>query len=359
MRIDVHAASADHADAGVPPATRTYLSVVPQYDPCWYDAAPAGDAKAVSRWFDELPPNQWTEVPEGPRSAPQRDWGTAVFDPDRDQFYHWTGGHMADPSSIVSTYHVAIGRWSIPYVAEYFGKGIGFNGRPDCMNHTYLNYAYDPVSRKLVCTSFGGTCLFDPDRREFEPRIEQPFRQHPYFTKTVSTPRGVIAWDRGFFGLLDAQARRWIELPVEGDLPRVVHGDENAITYDARRDVLWMMAADGYQKMNGQVWCYEMKTRRVRSMDPADIDTVGVRVRPRESIYLPDLDVVLHNSFADDRQIVYDPAANRWITMAVRPSQAGLGKPGIGLMYDARRNLVWAMDNGRRMYVLRVARLSE
>ena len=340
---------------GLPPGTRTYLSLVQEYDPCWYDAAGPGDPRAVAARLAGLKPNTWTAVPRAPRPAPQRDWGTAVFDPHRDQFYHWTGGHMADPASIVSTYHVGVGRWSIPYVAEYFGKGIGFNGRPDCMNHTYLNYAYDPVSRKLVCTSLAGTSVYDPDRRDFQPRIDQPFRQHPYYTKTVSTPRGVVCWERdGYLGVLDVAGRTWKKLPVAGTLPPVVHGDENAIAYDAKRDVLWMMAADGYQKLNGQVWRYEMNTGAVVPMDPAGRETIGVRVRPRESVYLPKQDLVLYNAFADDRQIAYDPAGNRWVTLAVARTHKTLDGRGVGLMYDPRRDLVWAMDGGQRMFVLRL-----
>jgi len=354
LRVGPAAPAAPARKLAPSPGGRTYLTVVPPYDPCWYDQAAPGDAKATSAWLAKLRPNTWTPVPLAPRPAPRRDWGTAAFDPHRDQFYHWTGGHMADPSSLVSTYHVAVGRWSIPYVAEYFGKGIGFQGRPDCMNHTYLNYAYDPLSRRLVCTSLGGTCVYDPDRREFAPRIDQPFRQHPYYTKTVGTPRGVVCWERGYLGLLDVPARRWRPLRVRGKLPRVVHGDENAVTYDAKRDVLWLLAADGYQKPNGQVWRYDMKTGNVAAMDPVDTKTIGVKVRPRESVYLPRQDLVLHNSFAGDRQIAYDPAANRWVTLNIAPSHKGLGGVSIGLMYDPKRALVWAMSSGRRMYVLRV-----
>jgi hypothetical protein len=354
MRIAGEADAAALAEIGVPAGQRTYFSVVEPYDPCWYDAAERTDGQDVSQWLADLEPNTWTAVPLAPCPAPRRDWGTAVFDTDRDQFYHWTGGHMADPASIVSTYHPATNRWSIPYVAEYSGKGIGFNGRPDCMNHTYLNYAYDSVSQKLVCTSMGGTCLYDPDRREFEPRIDQPFRQHPYYTKTVGTPRGVVCWNRDFWGILDVANRTWKELPVEGKIPPSVHGDENAVTYDSRRDALWLMAADGYQKMNGQVWRYDMKTGRVEAMNPAGMQTIGVKVRPRESVYLTDVDLVLHNAFAHDRQIAYDPQQNRWVTLNVEKTHDMLGGVSIGLMIDPQRKLVWAMGAGQKMFVLRI-----
>jgi hypothetical protein len=354
MRVGEPLGVAAATAGGVAPGTRTYLSVVQQYDPCWYDAAPAPDPKAAEGWLAGLKPNVWTPVPRAPRPAPQRDWGTAVFDPDRDQFYHWTGGHQADPASIVSTYHVGVNRWSIPYVAEYFGKGFGFNGRPDCMNHTYLNYAYDRVSKKLICTATGGTGVYDPDRREFVRRVDQPFLQHPYFTKLVGTPSGVICWTRGWLGRLDTKQWKWTPIKVKGKFPRSVHGDENAITCDSKRDCLWLLAADGYQKPNGQVWRFDLKTDEVRAMDPAGAKTVGVKVRPRESVYLPEADLVLYNAFAAKRQIAYDPAKNAWVTLGVAPCHKDLGGVGIGLMYDPKRKLVWAMSHAQRMFVLRI-----
>ena len=115
-----------------------------------------------------------------------------------------------------------------------------------------------------------------------------------------------------------------------------------------------MMAADGYQKMNGQVWRYDMKTGAVAEMGPAGRKTVGVRVRPRESVYLPREDLVLHNAFTGGRQIAYDPKANRWVTLNVAKTHKELGGVSIGLMYDPRRDLVWAMSSGQKMYVLRI-----
>jgi hypothetical protein len=354
MRVGGSRDAAAAGKLGVEPGKRTYFTVVPQYDPCWYDAAPPPDPKAAETWLAKLKPNTWTAVPRAPRPAPKRSWGTAVFDPGRDQFYHWTGGHQADPSSIVSTYHPGVHRWSIPYVAEYAGKGFGFNGRPDCMNHTYLNYAYDSVSKKLICTASGGTGVYDPDRREFVRRVEQPFFQHPYYTKLVGTPRGVICWTRGWLGILDVRRWKWTKLAVKGKFPRSVHGDENAITYDSKRDCLWLMAADGYQKMNGQVWRYDLKNAEVRKMDPAGAEAVGKKVRPREAVYLPALDLVVYNGFADNRQAAYDPARNRWVTLGIRKNHKTLGGVEIGLMHDPKRDLVWAMDGGQRMFVLKI-----
>jgi len=360
MRLVVGRQTRQGETAGAAPG-RTYLTVIRPYDPCWYDAAPRGDRAKVAAWLAALPANTWTQVPEAPRPAPQRDWGTAIFDPDRDQWYHWTGGHMADPGDQVSTYHPAINRWSISYVPSYIGKGIGFAGRPDCMNHTYLNYALDPVSKTLVCTSLGGTCVYDPDRREFERRIDQPFVQHPYYTKTVGTPRGVVCWNRGrYLGVLDVNRRKWVPLPVKGKLPRVVHGDENALCYDPKRNVLWMYAAAGYRKPTGRVWRYDLAAGTVEEVAAANRETFGRRVRLRETAYVPALDMVVHNGFVGDRQVAWQPARGRWVLLGTRrdPKHARalkqLGGPSIGLMVDPKRHCLWAMGSGRKVFVMKL-----
>jgi hypothetical protein len=361
MRI---AGNGGEAPDAVEAGARTYFSVVKEYDPCWYDAAPRGDRKEVSDWIAKLPSNTWTVVPQAPRPAPQRSWGTAILDPGRDQWYHWTGGHMADPADIVSTYHPAINRWSIPYVASYAGKGVGFSGRPDCMNHTYTNYAFDPSTKKVVMTHFGGTCVYDPDRREFEPRIAHPFRQHPYTTLTVGTPKGVVCRARGgYLGILDMKERKWKKLPVTGKFHEP-QTDGSGLCYDPKRDVIWMGSLAGYQKPSGKIWRYDMKTGVADELTPGNAESVGKNKKTfgslREIVYLSTMDLLLFNNIHQGKQVAYDPEKNSWVLLGIgRDSKGGkaLGQVGgvdIGLMYDAKRDLVWAQGSGRQMFVVRI-----
>ena len=89
-------------------------------------------------------------------------------------------------------------------------------------------------------------------------------------------------------------------------------------------------------------------------MSPAGMKAIGVKVRPRESVYLPPADLVLHNAFASGRQLAYEPAGNRWVALNVTRTHKDLGGVSIGLMYDARRRFVWAMSAGQRMFVLKL-----
>ncbi len=338
---------------------RIYRTIVPAYDPRWYDAAPRGNRKETEAWLAALKPNTWTAVPAQPAPAPERDWGNAVFDPDRDCIYRWTGGHCADPASQPSTYHPAINRWSIPFVPDIIAarKGMTFTGRPDCANHTYLHAAYDSVSRRLICPSHGGTGVFDPDTGDFEFSVAQPFNRHIYETCSVSTPRGVMLWSRGGkLFLFDYAAREWQPFRVTGKVPPPVC-DGSALCYDSKRDALWMTSFNGYQKPNGNIWRLDLKTAAVTAMNPSNAATLGVakgfHSEIRESIYLPPADLILFNNFTAGRQIAYDPKANRWVTLNISQNLERLGTVSDTLTWDAKRGLVWNLNAYKAIYVLR------
>ena len=351
---------------GAPPGTREYLSKVKAYDPCWYDEAPRGDAAAVRAWIDGLKPNEWIVVPPPPRLAPWRDWGTAVLDPEHDQSFHWTGGHQADCSSLVHVYHPGINRWSIPYVAEFFtgsNKGNTFNNRPDCNNHTYLNYTWDPASKRMVCLTTGGAAAYDPGRREFESSTPQLWGHDPYMVKALGTPKGTVCWTPGFFGLFDAKTRKFEKLPVTGKLPAIVHGDCNYIAYDHKRDVLWLGGTKDFNTGSGQMWRYDMKTGEVKEINPAGMEKAAAfSGRPRETVYLPEADMVLFKLFdpATRRQLAYDPEKNRWVLTSllipedVRKNQGDLPGIGAGLIYDARRKMLWGIGHYKVNFALKL-----
>jgi len=346
-------------DGGGEPGSRIYRTIVPSYDPRWYDAAARGDRAATDAWIAKLPANTWVAVPDPPAPAAERDWGTAVFDPERDRIYRWTGGHCADPANGMSTYHPAINRWSTPFVPEILAgrKGMSFNGRPDCANHTYLHYAYDPVSKKVVCVATGGTGIFNPDVGDFEASIAHPFNRHIYEACAAGTSRGVVFWGRGFFGVLDVKSGEWSRLPVQGPLPQP-QCDGSAFCYDSRRDALWLTTFVGYQKPSGNIWRYDLKTGAVAALNPANADTIGkakgFNSEIRESVYIPGADIVLYNNLVQGRQVAYDCAKNRWVVTNLRCGLERQGSVSDTLTYDARRGLVWNLNAYKRIYVLRL-----
>ncbi len=372
---------------GEPAPVRLYRSVVPEYNPQWYDAALRGSREEVDSMLAAMPANHWIEVPRPPATCGETSWGTALFDPDRDQLYTWSGGHCADPSDAVHTYHVAINRWSIGYIAGGIGKGTLFTGRPDCLNHTYKNFAFDPVTRLIVAPHQAGTHVYDPDARDWTRFTrEQPFGYETYTTKCVGTPRGVVAWTGGsmegtrtqpFFGLFDAQAMKWTALPVKGALPKVVHGDENGLTWDSKRNVLYLHSAKAYGKFDGEVWRYDFATGAVEPLAPKNKESIGDHVKPRETCYVPPLDMVLFGiGFLNGKQAAYDVAGNRWVRLGIPKAslQAARGADGkwsfdkrsaknieshvgsitFSPVWDAKRGVLWAPSCYRSMFALKL-----
>jgi hypothetical protein len=351
-------AAGDDGKRGAAPGTRAYRTIVPAYDPCWFDAAGPVDASRANaaEWLAGLKANTWTKVPIPERPAAEREWGTARYDPDRDQIYRWSGGHQADPSDVMTTYHPGLNRYSIGYVAGISGKGMSFDGRPDCQNHTYLHWAYDPLSKRLVCTSMGGTGVYNPDRMDWDYSIAQPFNHHIYETCTVGTPQGLVVWTRGYFGMMDVKGREWKKLPVTSKLPRSCT-DGSALTYDSKRDCIWLATHSEYQKPSGNIWQYDVKSGAVKQMDPAGLETVrgskGVR-EMRECIYLPKLDLVLYNNFLPAGELAYDPAKNRWVALDVPSNRERLGTVSDTLVHDTKRDLVWNLNAYKLVYVLKL-----
>jgi hypothetical protein len=232
-----------------------------------------------------------------------------------------------------------------------------FTGRPDCANHTYLHYAYDPVSRRLICPSDGGTGVFDPDTGDFAFSVAQPFNRHIYETCAAGTPRGVVLWARGGkFFLFDCAAREWRTFPVTGRPPQPVT-DGSTLCYDAKRDALWMASFTGYQKPSGNIWRLDLKTATVTAMNPSNAATLGTakgfHSEIRESVWLPPADLVLFNNFTGGRQIAYDPDRNRWVTLGITKNHERLGTVSDTLTWDAKRGLVWNLNSYKAIFVLR------
>ncbi|HOD80426.1 MAG: hypothetical protein BWX88_01089 [Planctomycetes bacterium ADurb.Bin126] len=355
------------------------------YDPQWYDAAPRGDPAATEKLIAQMPVNQWIAVPQSPRPCPERSWGTSVYDPEGDQVLVWSGGHCADPADIVHHYHPGVNRWSIPYVAGGGVRGNQLTGRPDCFNHTYHNFAYDPVSRRMIAAHRSGTHVYDPARRDWTDfTCEQLFPYNLYSAKCASTPRGVVAWAgavsggpaRVHFQLFDAATLKWTPLAVQGKVPSDVHGDEAGLCWDPQRKRLYLFAARAYQKADGRVHRYDFETGRMDVLDPAGREAIGDQFwKYRETLYLPQVELILFGmGWVEGRQVAYDPVRNRWLlTVLERTSRAAAYDAGSGRwtfappkkddkvgsvtfspVLDTRRNVLWAPSDYKAMYVLKI-----
>lgn len=348
--------------------------------PEFFLAGPAPDAAAVQKRLTSLPANTWVTM--APPQLPQlnRDWGTAVLDPDRDLILRWSGGHCAHGGTDVLHYHLGSNRWELSapvefplgqlYVNTEYPEGVNFNLRPWVTGHTYQNYGYDLGSRKML---FAGrqahTYVYDPDRADWAGRFAKPagmtYNDCFYTLTCTSTPRGLVCWTGdGRLFRHEAARREWVELKLNGRLPGAVV-DNSTVVYDSRRDRL-LVARKPYgdrARFDGVLHAVDLKTLAVNKLQPKGREAATAISYLCQIRYDVESDLFLVGATlpagADGRRRTpaYDPAGDRWVSLAVGGTDPS-GKAGrnvsLGLMYDAKRRLFWAVDARSQVFALRL-----
>lgn len=323
--------------------------------------------------LDRLPENRWVRLPDPPRNplhgARQRDWGTCVWDSDRDQVLHWGGGHCVRAASTVAHYSPLSGRIVEGFDAdEPYGRngGGGFDSsllnRPWVAPHNYNHYAYDPQCKLLVS---GRGYLYDPGRMDWlrlEP-IRVPYVFEWGHVVVESSPHGAVAWARkphsDFAGLwLFDRDKGWTDLKPQGEL-FVPYCDAHGMVYDGRRDRMILGGVNGgYEKTSdGRFLVFDFKTRRLEHVVPGNRELARAR-NSREMVYLDHADCVLTGETVDRGEEksrkqftrIYDCAKNEAFLLDAGDVPSG---HSTGWMYDARRKLVYVFTFRGEAYVLK------
>jgi len=343
------------------------------YDPAWYALdVPPPDEKATALTLEKLTPNQWTPLmcPKWPQNRMGGGWSTAALDTDRDQILHIGGGHSSYFGNDVAIYDIKTGRWSIscrPQFALHYNYDLSgpgpwaYNNAP-WGNHNYHAYAYDPTIQRLVCTRGPAySVVYDPATKSWPAaeRIDTPYPAIKYTTYLCPTPRGLIAWAHtgeggGRTGIyLLEKGQRWTRLTLTGAALPTSVTDGATIVYDGKRDQILMTTTPEKPSREpvGQVWSCNLKTGVVTKLDPEGRAAFTVTRFAREAVYLPRSDMVLLGYPLEGRTPFYDVAANRWLLADIagaefyaRKSTDGMhASVDLGLVYDARRDLIWAV----------------
>ena len=325
--------------------------------------------------LDSLPDNTWVKLPGPPRNpcsdCRARTWGTSVWDSDRDQILIWGGGHCIRSASTVAHWSPASGRIVEGYDADepYSRNGGGGYGssllnRPWVSVHSYSGYAYDPKCKLLVS---GRGFLYDPDRMDWvraEP-IETPFRFSWGGTVVKGSPHGAVAWSQAKKGetiglwLFDRDTG-WVDLEPKGQLFGP-YCDASGMVYDSKRDrMIFGGAGGGYaRKANGTLVTFDFKTRAVETITPANSELAKTD-NARELAYVEHADwmligeglVVGDPKTGKQYTRIYDCQKNRVALLDAGPV------PGptynFGWMYDAKRKLVYAMNDVGQVWALKL-----
>ncbi|HOX07287.1 MAG TPA: kelch repeat-containing protein [Planctomycetota bacterium] len=336
------------------------------YDPDWYLDGGAPDEAGFQAKLQGLPANTWTLLtPKEVRLPRQnRDWGTAVYDPDRQAIYRWSGGHSAHCGSDIPVFSMRTGRYHLKYPPAFPLDGIGscgsqpsrgtFLGQPWISAHTYHSYAYDPVSRRMICCGHESfSYAYDPETGLWSHKPQpKGMREDNFYQLTLcATPAGPYAWTR--FGTLfkyDGTKAEWSEVKVSGEKLPGTACDESSMCYDSKRDRLILVG----KSLAGNVIAVDLKTAAASKLAPKGMAGAAAGgVFWRECVYDGANDVVVVTVGAKDKPWpVYDCEKNAWVALKLT------GSPGFGcsngLMYDPARKLLLGVDTNSVVHALRL-----
>jgi hypothetical protein len=258
--IAVNSWTASGAGKAEPPGSRVYRKN--PYLPEFFLQGEKPSAAAVEATLKAMPVNTWglPNPPQKPRL--NRDWGTAVIDPDRDMILRWSGGHSAHGGSDVPHYHFSTNRWELAFPTEFplgqlysntsYPDTFNFNLRPWVTGHTYLGYDYDPVAKKMLFVGHHRHCyVYDPDLADWTGRFVKPggmiYNSCFYTLNCCRTPQGIVCWGANArVHRFDAAKNQWTELKIGGRLPGA-SVDHSVSVYDSKRDRV-IIFCTGYGK---------------------------------------------------------------------------------------------------------------
>jgi len=363
---------------GVPADTRVYRTG--PFHPDFYLRGPRPDAADFTHWLATVPANTWKTTKPLHLPHLNRDWGTAVLDLDHDLILRWSGGHCAHGGTDVLHYHLNTNRWELSNPVEFplgqlysntsYPDGFNFNLRPWITGHTYQNYGYDPLAARMIFTGRPRNFyLYDPVVGEWTGRAAKPrgmSYNSCFYTLTVCpTPRGLVAWTQeGRVFRFDAARKDWIELEQKrGKLPGSAV-DNSTVVYDSKRNRL-VFARKGYgdkAKYDGELHTLDLTTGIVGKLTPQGANAASAISYLCQIRYDPEHDLMLVGATLPPvdgfrRTPAYDCAGNRWVSLKIIGDDPS-GKTGrnvsLGLMYDVKRKLFWAVDTNSNVYVLRL-----
>lgn len=352
----------------VVPSQRLYRSGPFKAGYCEVDEQPKDTA------LERLPANRWVRLPEPPRNpchgCRQRDWGTCIWDSDRDQVLHWGGGHCVRAASTVAHYSPISGRIVEGFDADepYSANGSGgfdssLVGRPWVSCHNYHHYAYDPQCKLLVSAR---GYLYDPERMDWlrTERMTAPFMFDWAHTFVATSRHGAVAWarkkgsERIGLWLFDRQ-KGWADLEPQGKLFEP-YCDAHGMVYDSRRDrMIFGGAGGGYEKTSdGTLLAFDFATRKVSTIVPENAALAKTH-NTREMVYIEHADWVLLGELypRGDKKAtagytrVYDCAKNKMFLLDAGDVAFG---HSTGWMYDVRRKLVYVFTYRGEAWALKL-----
>jgi Galactose oxidase, central domain len=256
-----------------------------------YDKVAVPEPGKMQSFMKGLKPNVWTYAPKIPKRPSWRAWNTTAYDPDRQQFLLWGGGHVTYMGTEISHYSVRSGLWNISYSPDaphaptggfYVKASLSFASRPQVPVHAYQAYAYDPPSGKMFYLSRA----YDVRKGEWDPE-PYPGLKSSGCMKTLleTTPHGVFALSGHGLYKFEAKEKSWKKMPWNGPKFGNAWCDGHALCYDSKRDCLWMA--------NSSIFKYDIKSGTVTKSLASKPAVLGKFALWREQVHIPEADLIL------------------------------------------------------------------
>ncbi len=341
------------------------------YDPAWFAKdVPAADPKKVAATLADLPANRWVRLATPKLPRPNMDWGSAVFDSTNDLILRFSGGHSAYSGTAPIVYDIRTDRYSLPFTPEMPIEYIhsndqvngewSFKGNPWMTGHTYKATGFDTNLSQMVFACHEYNYFFDPKVGKWSRSTERnPYAPNMYVVTLCSTPTGAVVWaDKrgGDAGLWRLEKKVWVPIPIKGTLP-AKSPDRHGMAFDSKRERFLLFSA--LDRNKGDVMSVDPKTGKTAWLGAAG--KAKAAVASRETVYLPDQDAVLGGARVEVggtwRWLLYDCKANAWKAVLFTgedPIGKGSFNNSMGLMFDPKRKLVWAVGQNSHVHVMRV-----
>lgn len=338
------------------------------FNPSWYNTGvTTPDTAANENTLRNLTLSTWTKITPPKTPGGERAWGSAAYDPDRDLFMRWAGGHAAYCGTDIPQYSFHNNRWNAGIMTEFPMEydrenspapgPFTFNDRPFMPMHPVKSFAYDPTSKLMVYNTDGKTYLYNPDSMDWvkDIRISGPNKNDPYRAGLCSTPHGVYAYWAPDHYLFNSDSLKWRKLSKSGVIQPNYYADATGNAYDSKRDRMVYVTSTLYSATTlARVYTYDFQTGVSTQLFPADSSITTGYGNYRDAVYLPTLDVVLFPIHTASGNLAYDCANNRWIHIPIAGFQSGMDNVSTAMMYDPKRNIVWLTDGASNVYAARL-----
>ncbi|MHC4916248.1 MAG: Kelch repeat-containing protein, partial [Planctomycetota bacterium] len=283
----------------------------------WLTGKGAPEKKeAVLARLKSLPANTWKNM-NPTKLAPERNWGSYIYDVKTHRGFAWGGGHSAYPGAEISTYDLLTNRWDGMAQPTNYNPvwlhgmvggppGISFGGWSLLPSHARKSYGVDPVSNSVV--TYAGD-VFSIEHRSVISHVGPFPARFGVSTQAayVTMPDGLYGFASSTLARVNVAAGKWEMIDNKG--PKG-HHEYDFLAADTKRGRILYFKSKG-----AEVWTFDLKAKSWAQEQPAGGKPAAVK---GDATYIPEMDAVL-TVFATvkkgpEKLYFYRCAEKKWYT---------------------------------------------